>query len=440
MNFSSLAFLFFFLPVFLILFFAFPKKHRYIIVLLGSLLFYFYSGLFNFLLISGISLFNYVYLLVIKKIKKHDIFLIILAILNIATLLFFKYNSLFAFPLGISFYTFNNLTYIFDIKKKVTKIETNILYYFTYVFLFCHVTMGPIVKYEDISKQIKNLNPTFDEISNGFKRFLRGLIKKVLVANNLGLLYASLFSHANTSSLLNIFCLIVFGLQLYIDFSSYCDMAIGLGKMLGINYPENFDYPYLAKSVSEFWRRWHMTLTNFFKEYVYIPLKGNRVPLYRCIINILIVWFLTGIWHGNTLNFLLWGLYYGLILIIEKYLISGLLKKMPDFLKHIYVIGIVFFGYVFFSINDFSVMISFIKGLFTAPLINNYVIFYLKENIVLLFISLVLCFKVPSKITNYLNNHSYLYIIECIFYIVLFIVTISYIVSGTYQPFLYNAF
>jgi len=298
--------------------------------------------------------------------------------------------------------------------------------------------MGPITNYNLINKNIGFLDPKTEDVLDGFKRFIWGLIKKVLIADSLGLLYNAMLGDINRSFTLNLFCLIIFGLQLYIDFSSYTDMAIGLGKMIGISYKENFNYPYLATSVSDFWRRWHMSLTNFFKEYVYIPMGGNKVNIIRHILNILTVWLLTGIWHGNHINFVIWGLYYGVILIIEKYLLKNILDKLPKIVKHLYVITIVIIGYIFFSISDFNDMIIFIKDMFTT-FINSNVIFYFKENLFLIVVSIILCFKVPEKVQNLFNN-KYILIIQNIGYFVLYILTIAYILSGSFSPFLYNAF
>lgn len=441
MNFNSVIFLIFFLPVFYLLFFLCPKKKRYIIVLISSLIFYLYSGLFNFILLISVSFINYIITIFITKSKtKNNLFTIILVCLNILTLLFFKYGNSMIFPLGISFYTFNNISYIVDVYRKKITCETNYFYYLTYIMLFCHVTMGPITNYDVIKKELHNLGSSTDDFIQGYKRFLRGLFKKVLVADNLGLLYINLMNLNEKCILLNVLCLIIYALQLYIDFSSYSDMAIGLGKTIGIAYPENFDYPYLATSISDFWRKWHMTLTNFFKEYIYFPMGGNRVPKSRHIFNILTVWFLTGMWHGNTLNFLFWGLYYGVILICEKYFLKKILDKLPSALRHIYVLLIVLIGYIFFSINDFGEMLVFIKGLFNGPIFNKSVLFYIKENLFLLVISIILCFRMPDKIKRIIQDNIVVLSLNNIMYVLFYILTLAYILSGTYLPFLYNSF
>ena len=438
MNFNSALFIIVFLPIFWLTFYLLPKKVRFISVLFWSLIFYLNTGLLHFGLIIIIAIINYFGMLLFSKINKKFI-PIILLIINIGSLVFFKYNENFLLPLGISFYAFNNISYIVDVLKKKIKAEKNFFYFLTYSVLFCHVTMGPITRYEVIRKNINNLNPSGDDIVNGFKRFIWGLIKKVLIADNLGLLFATLNSDTDYSFVLCILTLIVFGLQLYIDFSSYSDMAIGMGKMIGITYPENFDYPYLALSVSDFWRRWHMSLTNFFKEYIYFPLGGNRVKTFRHIINIMIVWLLTGIWHGSTVNFLLWGLYYGIILVLEKYFLGKILDKMPNFIKHIYVLLIVLIGYIFFSTNNFNDMCIFISKMFASSFYSSNILFYLKENIILLIFAVILCFRLPKKF-EVLKKKNCINIICNTICVCLYILTIAYIVSGSFMPFLYNAF
>lgn len=441
MNFNSLTFLILFLPIFFSVFFLFPKKYRSFVILLGSILFYFYSGIFNGILIIIISFTNYLLAMLINKDLKCKKSLFVLTIaLNIFILFLFKYNGSLLLPLGISFYTFNNISYIVDVKMKKILPENNFLQYLTYSMLYCHVTMGPITNYQLIKKDLENLNPSFDDVSNGFRRFLSGLIKKVLIADSLGILYSTIMDTAYPCSFLYLLCLISFALQLFLDFSGYSDMAIGLGKMLGINYPENFDHPYLAESITDFWRRWHITLSNFFKQYIYFPMGGSRVSKWRHIFNLLVVWLLTGMWHGNSLNFLIWGLYYGLIIIIEKYFLLEKIKKMPSYFKHLYVIVIVLFGYIFFSISDFNIMLNFIKVLFSSNIINADFIFYLKENILLLIVAIVLCLKIPNKLMNLLENSKTFAIANITFNILIYILVILYIVSGSYSPFLYNSF
>jgi alginate O-acetyltransferase complex protein AlgI len=437
MNFSSLLFIFFFFPAFLLVFNLVPKKYKKLVLLVFSIVFYLYSGLFNFIVLIALCLINYFVTNIIDKFRKLKFLYIVLIIVNIITLLIFKYNKSLLFPLGISFYIFNSLSYIIDLKREKIKAEKNIINYLTYVMLFTHVTMGPITRYDSIMDNLNNYTFKADDFFNGFRRFMNGLIKKVLIADNLGLLFGNLLTIQNTSSVLNIYILIVYALELYIDFSSYCDMAIGIGKMIGIKYKENFDYPYLSTSISEFWRRWHISLGEFFKEYVYFPMGGNRVSVAKNIFNLFVVWLLTGIWHGNTINFLLWGIYYWIIIVIEKYLLKKLLDKAPGFIKHIYVILIVLIGYIFFIGVD---ILPYIKGIFNSTIIDKTAIFFIKENIVLVLIGIILCFRFPNKLREKINSYKVSKILIPIVYIALFILVLSYIISGSFQPFLYNNF
>lgn len=434
MNFNSLIFLILFLPIFICAFYLVKNKYRYIVLLATSLIFYAYSGIFNFCVLFIVAVINYLFALILEK-NKNKILLILSILIDIASLSFFKYNKSFVLPLGMSFYIFNNLTYIIDVYNNKIVSEKNILFYSIYACLFSHITMGPILHYDVIRSKVEDLEFDINNVGIGLRRFIFGLIKKVLIADNLGILYSTLIEDSS-SSLVLIFEIIVYGLQLYIDFSSYSDMAIGLGKLMGFDYPENFNYPYLANTVSDFWRRWHMSLTNFFKEYVYIPLGGNRVGKFRHILNILIVWALTGIWHGSTYNFLLWGLYYGLILILEKYLLNGFLNKMPGVFRHVYVLLIVFIGYIFFSFSSIQEIGNYINNLFTLPFISSNFLFYLRQNIVLFIVAIILCFKFENK---FKDNKTFTVVLDVLL-VFLYVLAISYIISGTFTPFLYSAF
>ena len=438
MNFTSILFIFCFIPIFFTIYYLIPNKKRYLIILLGSIVFYLSSGLLNFFIILSLSLINFITVKLAKKYNCNIIYYVLI-IINIIVLAFFKYKSVI-FPLGISFYTFNNLSYIIDVKRNKIKEESNLLYYFTYVLLFTHISMGPIVRYKEIKESLINLSPTNDEIVNGFKRFLFGLYKKVLIADNLGILFNNLLNNNNQSFLSVILMLVAFALQLYIDFSSYSDMALGLGKMLGINYRENFDHPYLSTSISQYWRVWHISLGEFFKEYVYFPLGGNKVSTKRNILNLLIVWLLTGIWHGNTFNFLIWGIYYGIIIIIEKYILKKYFKNANAIIKHIYVIIVVLIGYLFFSLKDLETVKNVVYSMFSNSFINNTFIFYLKENIFYLIVGIILCFKPIRSIKEYIDNNAYLTFIVNVCYIILFLIVISHILNNSFTPFLYNAF
>ena len=330
MVFTSISFIYYFLPLLLICYFVIPKKFRYIILLMFSVLFYFYGEPKYILLMLIEVLISYVVGLLIDKYKSKNI-LIIGIFIHVLLFGIFKYfnfviinvNNLFhsnlnllnvVLPIGISFYTFQIISYEIDVYNKKVNVQSNILKYFLYVFLFPQLIAGPIVRYQDVNNEIDNRNVTFEMFARGVRRFIIGLSKKVIIANNLGELCNIYLNLGDKSILFTWIFAISYMLQIYFDFSGYSDIAIGLGKMLGFNFPENFNYPYMAKSITDFWRRWHMTLSSWFRDYVYIPLGGNKKGVLKQIRNILIVWSLTGLWHGASWNFIVWGLYFGILL------------------------------------------------------------------------------------------------------------------------------
>ena len=300
--------------------------------------------------------------------------------------------------------------------------------------------MGPITRFNEVTKNIRNLDISFEIGAKGFYRFLTGLFQKVLLANNLSILYNTFNSITNKTFLSCLFVLIIYALYLYFDFLGYTNMALGLGKMCGISLEENFDNPYLANSISSFWRKWHISLSKFFKEYVYFPLGGSKKNKLITIRNLMVVWLLTGIWHGNTINFLLWGLYYGIIIVLEKFVLNNFLEKLPKIFKHLYVIIIVLFGYILFTQNSLNDISLFISNMFKGNLYNNEVIFYLRDNLFLIILSLLMILKLPESIKNKISNNKFINIVIIIIYVCLFIITVSFILSGSFKPFLYNSF
>ena len=300
--------------------------------------------------------------------------------------------------------------------------------------------MGPITRFNEVTKNIRNLDISFEIGAKGFYRFLTGLFQKVLLANNLSILYNTFNSITNKTFLSCLFVLIIYALYLYFDFLGYTNMALGLGKMCGISLEENFDNPYLANSISSFWRKWHISLSNFFKEYVYFSLGGSKKNKLITIRNLMVVWLLTGIWHGNTINFLLWGLYYGIIIVLEKFVLNNFLEKLPKIFKHLYVIIIVLFGYILFTQNSLNDISLFISNMFKGNLYNNEVIFYLRDNLFLIILSLLMILKLPESIKNKISNNKFINIVIIIIYVCLFIITVSFILSGSFKPFLYNNF
>ena len=374
MIFSSIPFLFFFFPLFILLYFTLPFKYKNHILLLFSLIFYAWGEPIYILLMIFSSIVDFINGKNIEKYKddnkKKKIYLIISIIINISLLGFFKYADFFikvinnilnldipllklGLPIGISFFTFQTMSYSIDVYRGDVKAEKDFLTFMTYVCMFPQLIAGPIVRYETVSSELHKRDINFKKFADGFTRFLRGLFKKVLIANNIGLLFTLITSsEVNELSIMTeVLAIVSYAFQIYFDFSGYSDMAIGMGNMCGFTFLENFNYPYISKSITEFWRRWHISLSSWFKDYVYIPLGGSRVNILKNIRNILIVWILTGFWHGASWNFIFWGLYYGILLLLEKFVLKKYIDKLPDFVKHIYTIVLLFIGWMIFALD-----------------------------------------------------------------------------------------
>ncbi|MGG0245736.1 MBOAT family O-acyltransferase, partial [Bacillus mycoides] len=387
MVFSSLIFLFIFLPLALIVYYVSPKVLRNLILFIISLIFYAWGEPVYIVIMIFSTIFDYINGILIDKYRnrkgiKKAIFINSIVI-NLGILGFFKYygfvieniNTLFnlniqvetlPLPVGISFYTFQTMSYVIDVYLGKVQAQKNIISFGTYVTMFPQLVAGPIVKYSDIDKQLQERKVTLDRFGEGMELFIRGLALKVLLANNIGLLWTSV--KATSISELTILTawigIIAFAFQIYFDFRGYSAMAQGLGKMFGFDFPENFNYPYISKSVTEFWRRWHISLGSWFREYVYIPLGGNRTGLIKQLRNLLIVWFLTGLWHGANWNFIVWGLYFGLFVTLEKLFLFKWLKNQMSFIGHVYTLIIVLIGWVFFEFENLSVAMNFIGTMF----------------------------------------------------------------------------
>ena len=463
MLFTSISFLYYFLPVVLLLYFVLPKKFRNNILLISSLLFYFYGEpKYIFLMLFEIVV-SYIGGILIDKYKSKSIFISVISI-HIFLLCIFKYtdfilssiNDIFnsnisllniALPIGISFYTFQILSYVIDVYNGKIKVQKNIFTLATYVSMFPQLIAGPIVRYETVEAELNNRTHSFDNFSYGVRRFVIGLSKKVLIANMLGEL-VNKFSLVDERSVVLYWVYgVSYMLQIYFDFSAYSDMAIGMGRMFGFTFLENFNYPYISKSVTEFWRRWHISLSSWFKDYVYIPLGGSRCSILKNIRNILIVWCLTGLWHGASYNFLLWGLYFGIILIIEKFVLNKVLDKLPSILKHIYVLFIVMISFVIFNASSLSDIMNTISGLFGfnhVCIINDYTIYNLKNYLIILIISIIGATPIMKNIIEKLRKSktmdNIINIIEPIFMIFLLIIVTAYLVDSSYNPFLYFRF
>ncbi|MEG2812254.1 MAG: MBOAT family O-acyltransferase [Clostridium sp.] len=345
-------------------------------------------------------------------------------------------------PIGISFYTFQTLSYVIDVYLDKVKVQRNIISFGAYISMFPQLIAGPIVRYASVENQMDNRKTTLDDFSEGVYRFLGGLFKKVIIANNIGLLWATVKASefSNMSMLTAWLGIIAFTLQIYFDFSGYSDMAIGLGKMIGFHFPENFNYPYISKSITEFWRRWHISLGTWFREYVYIPMGGNKVKVSRHIFNLLTVWMLTGLWHGAAWNFVFWGLYFGVILIVEKFIIKDILVRLPSSIQHIYALLLVLIGFVIFEIDSLTGIKEYVGAMFiNTNFIDSVGLYYLTSYGVVILIGCILATPLVKIIAQKIKD-SKVNIIIPIVQLALFIVCICYLVNDTYNPFLYFRF
>lgn len=467
MLFSSLSFIYYFLPIVFIIYFAVPTRFRNVVLVVASLFFYFYGEPIYVTLLLFSIVVNYLHSLVIDKhlgqpqAKKA---LISAIVINILLLGFFKYadffienvNSVFSLnidkiglglPIGISFYTFQAISYIIDIYRGDAKLQRSLLGTATYMSLFPQLIAGPIVRYRTIADEINTRTHSFDNFAYGVQRFVIGLGKKVLIANSLGELHVIALATNNPSVLIYWLGAISFALQIYFDFSGYSDMAIGLGRIFGFHFLENFNYPYISKSITEFWRRWHISLGSWFRDYVYIPLGGNRVSNLKWFRNIFIVWFLTGFWHGASWNFVIWGLYFGLILVLEKYFLRNLLERLPAFFQHSYVLLLVLFSFVIFSIDNMSALGSYLQGMVGLgglPFANAEAIYYLRSYLVIILVAIVaatpLFRNIFSRLLTRERASRVIGYLEPALYLLLMVIITAYLVDSSFNPFLYFRF
>lgn len=462
MVFTSINFLYYFLPTVLILYFIVPKKYKNLLLLISSLLFYFYGEPKYIILMIIEIILAYFEARLIEKYKSKEIFIFSIFI-HVLLLCIFKYtnflitniNGIFntnisllniVLPIGISFYTFQIISYLVDVYKEKVKAQKNFISLATYVSLFPQLIAGPIVRYETINDELDNRKQTFNDFSSGISRFIIGLSKKVLIANILGEL-CNIFILSNEKTVLFYWIYgISYSLQIYFDFSAYSDMAIGLGRMFGFHFMENFDYPYISKSITEFWRRWHISLSSWFKDYVYIPLGGSREGTFKLIRNILIVWLLTGLWHGSEWTFVIWGMFIGILLVIEKLLLNKYIEKLPSIVRRIYTLFIIMISFIIFSGSNINESFNNIVGLFnfSNPFINKFTIHYLKDYGLVLIIAIFLStpilkntiikLKENKKINNIIN------ILDIIVLLILLVIVTSYLIDSSYNPFLYFRF
>lgn len=473
MVFSSLLFLFRFLPAVLLLYYIAPRKIRNLVLLLFSLLFYAWGEpKYVFLMLFSITMDFFMGQMVAKSKARNNRkaakrFLTISIVVNLSILAFFKYadfiigtiNSVVGLslpmlsiplPIGISFFTFQTMSYVIDVYKGATKVQKNWVNYGTYVSMFPQLIAGPIVQYKTIAEQMEYRKENASDFAEGIHRFLLGMGKKVLLANTIGLLCDAVMALEITQVPVLTAWLgaIAYTFQIYFDFSGYSDMAIGLGKMFGFHFLENFNYPYISRSITEFWRRWHISLSSWFKEYVYIPLGGNRRGVLLQARNILVVWMLTGIWHGASWNYVLWGVYYGILLMLEKFLLKPVLKHLPGVLQNVYTMVLVIFGWVLFKCEDLSYCFSYLKAMvggFHAGWIGRESMYLLRNYGALLVILLFGCTMIPKKIghriTGKFGETSWIgLVLRIVWYGGIFLISLAYLVDATYNPFLYFRF
>ncbi len=466
MLFSSIPFLYYFLPSVLILYFIVPKKLKNMVLMLSSLVFYGWGEpKYVILMIASIVIgyFSGILIEAFSQKKLSKVFLGISVAVNLGFLAYFKYADFFienfnavtglsvsllriALPIGISFYTFQILSYTIDVYRKDAQAQKNIINLACYITMFPQLIAGPIVRYSDIAKQLDERTHSFENFSKGMRRFVLGLGKKILIANTLGEL-CDIFKASDDKSILFYWLYAVaFGLHVYFDFSGYSDMAIGLGKLFGFNFIENFNYPYISKSATEFWRRWHMSLGTWFRDYVYIPLGGNRVSKPRCFFNIFVVWGLTGFWHGAAWNFIIWGLFFAVLLIFEKVFLLKYLNK-SKVISRIYTLVAVGISFVIFNATDMKEAFSYIGGMFGAggtPLVSTEFFYYLKNFAVALIIGIIGATPIVKRSVEKLfeNNKisKFIWVLEPVGLVVLLAVMTAYLVDGSFNPFLYFRF
>lgn len=457
MVFSSIVFLTRFLPLVLIAYFLVPgcmkNTWRNLVLFVFSLAFYAWGEPVYIWLMLFSTVVDYVngglagYFMNRQRRGIAKIFVGLSVVINLSLLALFKYAGKYALPIGISFYTFQSMSYTIDVYRGKAKAEKNPINFGAYISLFPQLIAGPIVRYSDIAKQLRQRTVQMERIRYGVVRFACGLGKKVLIANQAGEIFATVTGyHASGMTTLSAwFGILAFMFQIYFDFSGYSDMAIGLMAIFGFEIPENFDHPYESKSITEFWRRWHISLGSWFKEYVYIPLGGSKKGMGRTFFNIFVVWFLTGLWHGASVNFVLWGLYFCFFLIMEKTWLLKALRKLPRAVSHIYALLVIYFGWLLFAWEDIHghrVYLKAMAGIGSGGLISRESLYLLVSNVGLLFIMVVGCTSLPKRLVTKCMKKDGIVTSLCmsIYVAGILLLSIAYLVNGTYNPFLYFRF
>ncbi|MBQ7219178.1 MAG: MBOAT family protein [Ruminococcus sp.] len=470
MVFSSLIFLFLYLPIVLAVYYICPRKWRNLLLFVVNLVFYGWGEPVYVILMVISTIVDYTCGYFIDKYresnhKKAKRFLIASMVINLSMLGFFKYSGMvlrtinllpFAnipipklpdLPIGISFYTFQTMSYSIDVYRREAPVQKNVITFGTYVSLFPQLIAGPIVRYKDVAYQLDHRRETVDDFTKGVCIFCVGLAKKVLIANQMGALWEAMQATGQNNGWLGAWIgIIAYSFQIYFDFSGYSDMACGLGNMLGLEFLKNFNYPYISKSITEFWRRWHISLGTWFREYVYIPLGGNRKGFGRQIVNLLVVWFLTGLWHGASYNFILWGLYFGLLLVIEKLVLKKWLDKAPAAVQHIYALFFILIGWVIFYFAEdqggMPALINYLGSMFSfgGPVIGNNALTLTVSYLPMLIIAGVASTPLGVKLYNKISSKAFTPALQTVYCIGVMALSTALLVAGSFNPFIYFRF
>lgn len=464
MVFSSLVFMFAYLPITLLAYYLVPRQGRNIFLFIVNLIFYGWGEPRLVLLMVFNIFFNYIGGWLVDKYradaKKKKLFLILTCVLDIGILAVFKYTGMItetlnmlpflnipelqiSLPIGISFYTFQTMSYVIDVYRDDAPVSKNFINFGTYVALFPQLIAGPIVRYRDVAEQLVNRRETLEMFTKGVKLFMVGLAKKVIIANTMGTLTTNIFATTDENGVVGTWVgMIAYTFQIYFDFSGYSDMACGLGNMMGFEFLKNFNYPYIAKSITDFWRRWHISLSTWFKEYVYIPLGGNRKGVKRQILNLLIVWGLTGLWHGAAYNFVLWGLYYGLLLILEKFVLKKFLDRLPSFVQLIYTLFIIIIGWGLFYFTDVGQLGEFMVDLFNFGngICGDQAFNLIMSNLPMLIIAAVASTPLATMLYTRFEHTRFMWIPETLYCMGVLAVSTASLVNQSYNPFLYFRF
>lgn len=464
MVFSSLVFMFAYLPITLLAYYLVPRQGRNIFLFIVNLIFYGWGEPRLVLLMVFNIFFNYIGGWLVDKYradaKKKKLFLILTCVLDIGILAVFKYTGMItetlnmlpflnipelqiSLPIGISFYTFQTMSYVIDVYRDDAPVSKNFINFGTYVALFPQLIAGPIVRYRDVAEQLVNRRETLEMFTKGVKLFMVGLAKKVIIANTMGTLTTNIFATTDENGVVGTWVgMIAYTFQIYFDFSGYSDMACGLGNMMGFEFLKNFNYPYIAKSITDFWRRWHISLSTWFKEYVYIPLGGNRKGVKRQILNLLIVWGLTGLWHGAAYNFVLWGLYYGFLLILEKFVLKKFLDRLPSFVQHIYTLFIIIIGWGLFYFTDVGQLGEFMVDLFNFGngICGDQAFNLIMSNLPMLIIAAVASTPLATMLYTRFEHTRFMWIPETLYCMGVLAVSTASLVNQSYNPFLYFRF